>query len=261
MLDKLPEQGDFMPAFSSDGVRIAYDIHGEGEPVLLVHGFASKASVNWGSTGWIDLLKKAGRRVIAPDNRGHGASEKLYDPALYDASTMAEDLRRLLDELAIPQADVLGYSMGARLSALLAIGHPARVRSAVLAGLAGAMISGVPGTPEVIAALEAPSLASVSDPVGRSFRRFAEQTGSDLAALSACMRSSRAVIAPEALRRIACPVLIVVGDADDLAGPVQPLADAIPDAETLVLRGRDHMKAVADQQFKLAVLDFLDRRP
>ena len=86
-----------MLTFSSDGVRIAYDVHGEGEPVLLVHGFASSAAVNWGSTGWIDLLKKAGRQVIALDNRGHGASEKLYDPALYDASTMAEDLRRLED--------------------------------------------------------------------------------------------------------------------------------------------------------------------
>jgi pimeloyl-ACP methyl ester carboxylesterase len=97
--------------------------------------------------------------------------------------------------------------------------------------------------------------------MGRSFRRFAEQTGSDLAALAACMRSSRAVIAPATLRQITCPVLIVVGDADDIAGPVQPLADAIADAEVLVLKGRDHMKATADQQFKLAVLDFLDRRP
>jgi pimeloyl-ACP methyl ester carboxylesterase len=250
-----------MPTFASDGVRIAYDIQGEGEPVLLVHGFASTGAVNWGTTGWIDLLKKAGRQVILIDNRGHGASEKLYDPALYDAAVMAEDLRRLLDELAIPQADVVGYSMGARLSALLAIAHPQRVRSLVIAGLAGNMINGVPGTPEVIAALEAPSIASVRDSMGRSFRRFAEQTGSDLAALAACMRSSRAVIAPEALRQIVCPVLVVVGDADDIAGPLQPLADAIPDAETLVLKGRDHMKAVADQQFKLAVLDFLDRRP
>jgi pimeloyl-ACP methyl ester carboxylesterase len=248
-----------MPTFASDGVRIAYDVHGEGEPVLLVHGFASTGAVNWGSTGWIDLLKKAGRQVIVVDNRGHGASEKLYDPQAYDAAVMAEDLRRLLDELAVSRADVLGYSMGARLSALLAIAHPQRVRSLVIAGLAGNMIAGVPGTPEVIAALEAPSLAAVSDPMGRSFRRFAEQTGSDLTALAACMRSSRVSIAPEVLGTISCPVLIVVGDADDIAGPVQPLADALPDAETLVLKGRDHMKAVADQQFKLAVLDFLDR--
>ncbi|MFO1090301.1 MAG: alpha/beta hydrolase [Hyphomicrobiales bacterium] len=248
-----------MPTFDSDGVRIAYDVEGEGEPVLLVHGFASTAAVNWGSTSWIDLLKKAGRRVVTIDNRGHGQSEKLYDPAAYEAATMAEDLRRLLDTLSIESADVMGYSMGARLSALLAIAHPTRVRSLVLGGLAGNMINGVPGSAEVIAALEAPSLASVTDPMGRSFRRFAEQTKSDLAALAACMRSSRVVIDPAALRTIQCPVLIVVGDADDIAGPIGPIAEAIPDAETLVLKGKDHMRAVTDQQYRLAVLDFLDR--
>jgi pimeloyl-ACP methyl ester carboxylesterase len=250
-----------MPTFDSDGVRIAYDIHGEGEPVLLVHGFASTGTVNWGSTSWIDLLKKAGRQVIVLDNRGHGASEKLYDPEQYAAATMAEDIRRLLDTLSIQTADVIGYSMGARLAALFAIAHPQRARSIVLAGLAGNMIAGVPGTAEVIAALEAPSIDRVSDPIGKSFRRFAEQTRSDLAALAACMRSSRVQIEPAMLKQIVSPVLIVVGDADDIAGPAAPLADAIPHAETLVLKGRDHMKAVADQQFKLAVLDFLDRRP
>jgi pimeloyl-ACP methyl ester carboxylesterase len=133
-------------SFQSDGVEIAYEVTGEGAPVLLIHGFASNARVNWRDTLWVKTLAGAGHRVIAHDNRGHGQSEKLYDPADYGADEMAEDARRLLDHLEIAQADVIGYSMGARLTALLAIAHPDRVRRAVLGGLAANMIRGLDGS-------------------------------------------------------------------------------------------------------------------
>src|SRR5690349_554916 len=133
-----------MPTFFSDGVEIAYREAGEGSPVLLIHGFGSNIDVNWADTGWISALVNAGHRVIALDNRGHGASAKLYDKSAYAAPEMAEDARRLLDHLHIAQADVMGYSMGARISAFLAIEHPSRVRRLVLAGLAANMIEGVP---------------------------------------------------------------------------------------------------------------------
>ncbi len=108
---------------------------GEGEPIVLVHGFASNKEVNWVFPGWVTTLTGAGRRVIALDNRGHGASTKLYDPAAYHSSIMAEDVRALLDHLSLRRADVMGYSMGARITAYLALAHPQRVRSAVLGGL------------------------------------------------------------------------------------------------------------------------------
>src|SRR5262245_9458423 len=148
-----------MHSFSNDGVDIAYLDEGEGEPMVLVHGFASTKDVNWVNPGWISTLTRAGRRAIALDNRGHGASGKLYDPAAYHSAVMAEDVRALLDHLGIPRADVMGYSMGARISAFLALAHPERVRSVVLAGLGIQLVDGV-GLPESIAdALEAPSLA------------------------------------------------------------------------------------------------------
>ena len=150
--------------------------------------------------------------------------------------------------------------MGARLASILAIEHPERVRSLVLAGLAANMIHGLAGGEEIADALLAPQLSVVEGSVGRAFRMFAEQTRSDLAALAACIRASRQEIPTEQLARISCPVLVVAGN-DEIAGPLAPLVEAIPGAEGLSLKGRDHMKAVGDREFKLAVLDFLDRRP
>jgi pimeloyl-ACP methyl ester carboxylesterase len=118
-----------MPSFRSDGVEIAYSVHGEGDPILLIHGFASSAKVNWIDTGWVSTLVRDQRRAIVFDNRGHGNSGKLYDPACYGAPTMAEDARGLLDHLEIARADVMGYSMGARIAAFLAIGAHRRSRT------------------------------------------------------------------------------------------------------------------------------------
>jgi len=118
-----------MQSFESDGVSIAYSDEGEGEPILLIHGFASNVAANWRDAHWLRTLTGARRRVIALDNRGHGHSQKLYDPDLYGAPAMAEDARRLLDHLGISRADVMGYSMGARIAVFLALAHPERVRA------------------------------------------------------------------------------------------------------------------------------------
>src|SRR5262245_47065955 len=183
-----------MPAFRNGEVEIAFLDEGEGEPIVLVHGFASTKDVNWVQPGWIAALTRAGRRVIAFDNRGHGASTKLYDPSSYHSATMAEDVRALLDYVSIERADVMGYSMGARITAFLAVRHPARVRSAIFGGLGIRLVEGV-GLPESIAvALEASSLADVDDPTGRMFRIFAEQHKSDMRALGACIGGSHQIM-------------------------------------------------------------------
>ena len=246
-----------MHKFNSGGVEIAYHTAGEGPPVLLVHGFASNARVNWWDTGWVKTLTEAGRRVITFDHRGHGASEKLYDPSLYPAAEMAEDALRLLDHLEIAQADVMGYSMGARVSAFLAIAHPARVRRAVFAGLASRMISGVGGAEAIAAALEAPTRNDGLDINARAFRIFAEQTKSDLKALAACIRSSREKITVEELASLRVPVLVVAGEKDKVAGDVDTLVNAIPGAVGVTLPNRNHMNAVGDRGYKDAVLAFL----
>lgn len=248
-----------MPTFNSDGVEIAYEITGEGTPIVLVHGFASNRKVNWHDTGWVEHLVTEGRMVIAVDNRGHGESEKLHDPERYGAPVMADDVARLIEYLGLPQVDVMGYSMGARICAFLTINHGGLVRSAIFAGLGERMITGVGGAAPIAQGLEASSLADVTDPMARAFRIFAESTKSDLRALAACMRSSRQRITEQDLGSIACPVLVAVGTEDDIAGPPEPLAAVIPHGEALAIPRRDHMRAVGDKVYKAGVSSFLAR--
>lgn len=249
-----------MQSFDSDGVRIAYVDEGQGDPILLIHGFASNVATNWRDVHWLRTLTAAGRRTIAYDNRGHGQSEKLYDPSRYGAPTMAEDALRLLDHLGIGRADIMGYSMGARIATFLVLAHPERVRSLMLAGTGINLVRGMVGTGPVARALEAPTIEDVTNDTARSFRAFAEKTGSDLAALAACLRGPREKIGPEDLARIAVPTLVATGSEDVIAGSGEALRELIPNAQLLDIEGRDHMKAVGDPRFKQGVLDFLTRR-
>ena len=250
-----------MPSFTHDGIEIAYLDEGEGDPILLIHGFASNRAANWVDPGWVKLLVAHGRRVIALDNRGHGESTKLYDSVAYTAPAMAEDARALLDHLAIARADVMGYSMGARITAFLAMAHPERVRSAIFGGLGINMIRPMAGTGPIAHALEAPSVDDVVSATARTFRVFAEQTKSDLKALAACIRGARDPIRQEALATLRCPVLVAVGSEDVIGGSAEELAAIIPGGEALVIERRDHMRSVGDRQYKEGVLAFLARRP
>jgi pimeloyl-ACP methyl ester carboxylesterase len=250
-----------MPSFRNGSVEIAYLDVGEGEPIALIHGFASTKEDNWVHPGWVDVLTRAGRRVIACDNRGHGASTKLYDPTAYHTATMAADVRALLDHLGLGRADLMGYSMGARIAAFFALAHGERARAVVLGGLGIGLVSGVELSETVVAALEAPSLAAVADGQGRMFRSFAEQTKSDLRALAACMRGSRQTLTRADIGRIDVPVLVAVGTDDPIAGSAHALAALIAGARAFDIPGRDHMLAVGDRSFKAAVLEFLKERP
>jgi len=250
-----------MQSFKSDGVEIAYVDEGEGDPILLIHGFAFNVATNWRDAHWLQTLTAASRRAIAYDNRGHGKSDKLYDPSRYGAPMMAEDARRLLDHLAIGRADVMGYSMGARIAVFLALAHPERVRSLILAGTGINLVRGMVGTGPLARALEAPRIEDVTNDTARSFRAFAELTKSDLRALAACMRGPREKITPELLAGIHVPALVAVGTEDVIGGSGPELAALIPGAKLLNIEGRDHMKAVGDASLKHGVLDFLTQRP
>jgi pimeloyl-ACP methyl ester carboxylesterase len=250
-----------MPSFHNGDVEIAYLDEGEGDPILLVHGFASSKNVNWVYPTWVSELKKNGRRVIAFDNRGHGDSSKLYDPAAYEIGIMAGDISALMDHLNIERADVMGYSLGSRLTAVLALREPQRLRSAILGGIGIGLIEGGGPGENVAEALEAPTLEDVTDPVGRTFRAFADQTRSDRRALAACLRGSRRLMTRDEAAGITVPVLIAVGTSDEIAGSAAALGKIIPGAQVLDIPNRDHMRAVGDKVYKEGVLEFLSHRP
>ena len=249
-----------MPSFHNGEVEIAYLDEGEGDPIVLVHGFASSKNVNWVYPTWVSELRKGGRRVIALDNRGHGDSAKLYDAAAYEIAIMAGDIIALMDHLNFERADVMGYSLGSRMAAVLARQAPQRLRSAIFGGIGIGLVEGGGPGENVALALEAPSLDEVTDPVGRTFRAFADQTRSDRRALAACLRGSRRLMTRDEAAAIKVPVLIAVGTADEIAGSASALGRIIAGAEVLDIPNRDHMRAVGDKVYKSGVIDFLSRR-
>jgi pimeloyl-ACP methyl ester carboxylesterase len=241
--------------FDSDGIRLHYELHGPetGAPLVLVHGFASDYRLNWVGTRWQEALTSAGFRIFGLDCRGHGHSDKPHDPAAYSIDIMAADINRFLDHLNVPAASYVGYSMGARIGLQVALDYPARMRRAVLGGLgtAGAIESS-----DAIA--EALRGEPTDDPVAQTFYRFASaRPANDLKALAACISGLRPVLDPARLSAIRTPILIVVGDRDDLARSAPELVELIPSSRLVTIPGRDHMGAVPAREFKQAAVEFL----
>jgi pimeloyl-ACP methyl ester carboxylesterase len=255
-----------METFVSNGVEIAYSdfeplTEDRGEPIVLIHGFASTHAVNWMFTQWVKTLTEDGRRVIVFDNRGHGRSQKLYDPADYALELMAGDVVNLLDHLSISRADIMGYSLGARIGTVMTLAAPQRARSLIMGGIGRYLVqeAGLPGG--LAEAMEAERIEDIDNSMLKIFRGFAESTRSDLRALAACVRGARKAIDPALLAQIACPVLICVGGRDDVAGDPAPLQPLFRDVRIVDIPGRDHNRAVGDRIFKQAVLEFLAARP
>jgi len=238
-------------------VDIAYLDEGQGTPVLLVHGFASTKEINWVNTGWVRALTGAGFRVVALDNRGHGASTKFYAEADYALPRMAGDAVALLDHLGIAHAHAIGYSRGARICAMLAIRHGARFGRFVLSGAGWNLIEGSGDWTAVRDGLLAPSLADVTDPRARTFRAFADQTRSDRQALAACVVALDDRLAEDDFRHVKNPVLVAVGTEDEIAGDGERLAALFTHGQFLAIPRRDHMKAVGDRVHIAGALEFL----
>ena len=207
----------------------------------------------------MEALREAGYQPVTIDNRGRGASRKVYDPKLYFAHDMADDAAALLDHLGLKKVPVIGYSMGARIAAYLSFRHPARVRCAIWGGMGLNLITGLEDSEEIIEALTAESLAEVKGATGRQFRIFADHSKADRAALAACMVNSREPMREADVRRIGVPVLVATGEADEMAGAAAPLAALLPRGEAFTIPRRDHMRATGDRAFKQAALEFLAR--
>ena len=242
--------------FDSDGVRLHYEIHGpdDGTPIVLVHGFASDYRLNWVGTRWQETLTNNGFKVIGLDCRGHGHSDKPHDEAAYAVDVMTGDVVRLLDHLEVASAAYLGYSMGARIGLEVILDFPRRVTRAVLGGIGA---TGAIGHADQIAhAFRAGE--PTDDPVAQTFYKFASaRATNDLVALAACIRGLQPERHPDRMARIQTPILIVVGERDEIARGAPQLIEEITTSRLVSIAGRDHMSAVPAREFKQAALDFL----
>lgn len=246
---------------SSDGVVIAYHIWGEDRSkptVVLHHGFAASAMTNWAATGVVAALTAGGRRVVAPDARGHGESEKPHDSRFYGEDRMARDLSEMLELLELAEVDLAGYSMGAIVSLIAATRDP-RIRRLVVGGVGegilerGGVDTRVVSNTGMVEALLAEDPTAIADPGAAAFRIFADSTGADRLALAA--HASVVHASPIPLASISAPTLVLAGDADPLAAHPERLAAAIPGARLQRVSG-DHLTAVVDPRFSSAIVDF-----
>ncbi len=247
-----------MPVVNVEGVDIAYEVEGEGIPLILLHGFASTAADNFGRTGWVQALTRTGRQVVAIDLRGHGKSGHPHEEAAYAGGQLVDDVIAVLDELGIAKADLMGFSMGAGLAMRLASQYGDRFDKVVLAGVGGKMLAprGDGWSEKVVEALTTDDPESIDDPTAKGFRLYAEHLAQDRLALAACMKapgSGRDVD----FSSIASDVLVIAGARDDLAGDPAELAAVMPRAKAEIVPGTDHMFLLANPMCKGMVIDFL----
>jgi len=251
-----------MPEFvtAEDGIELAYERQGEGPAIVLVHGFGSSRVQNWRSTGWYGGLTAAGFSIVAMDCRGHGESGKPHDEKFYGHDRMAEDVIRVMQACNLPEALILGYSMGGFIGLRLLASHPEYVRKLAIAGVGETYLQDritAPGARSVLAdALLTPDKDSITDPRAKMFRAFADQPGKDRLALAACMRAMSPHLPLDVLSHLQRPVLVVAGSEDDTAGSPEPLAAAIKGARAVTIPGRNHNTAVGDKHTRQAVIDF-----
>lgn len=243
--------------FDSNGVRIHYEVAGseQGKPIVLVHGFASDYRLNWVGSRWQETLTGAGFKVIGIDCRGHGYSDKPHAEAAYGVELMAGDVMGLLDDLGIDEAAYLGYSMGSRIGLEVILDHPRRVTRAVLGGIGSA--GAIDHAAQIARAFRIGE--PTDDPIVQSFYKFASaRPTNDMQALAACIVGLKANERPDRLAKIRTPILVVVGDRDDIARGAPELVELIPSARLVTVANRDHMSAVPARGFKQAAIDFLE---
>ncbi|HEY3140258.1 MAG TPA: alpha/beta fold hydrolase [Acidimicrobiales bacterium] len=222
---------------------------GDLPAVLLLHGFATSAARTWGDNGWIDLVGDMGRTVLAPDLLGHGTSPKPHDPEAY-----ADLGGPILEVMPDEPVDAIGFSLGARVLLEIAVRHPERFRKLVLSGV-GANLFRTEGSDLVRRALQGD--ADLTDPVARYFATLASEADGDPVALDALLQADHLPLTAENLAAMACPTLVVLGE-HDFAGPADPLVDALPDAQLVMLPRTDHFATPKDFRFIDAALDFIN---
>ena len=253
--------GIAMPYIDSNSIKIYYEIHGQGVPVVLLHGFSSSFARNWLHLGWVDLLTARDYQVIGLDLRGHGNSDKPHDPASYGTEVMSRDVLNLLEHLTIKKVNLLGFSMGGGIALHLAMNNSELVHRVAVTGVGDAAIKGRHNPKqlaEITLALTVENPDREATVFGRQFRNLVDVPGNDLQALAALMDGPGWPGYVEGKRPITAPVLIVQAEHDEYMPEVQHLIAMMPRARLTILSGADHLTVIRDQRCQKEVLSFFD---
>jgi len=244
---------------SADGLRLAtYDFSGDQEApvVLAVHGFASSAVANWNATGWVRELSRAGYRVIALDQRGHGHSDKPHDPAAYTMELLVADVLTVLDTFLVDDVAYVGYSLGARVGWHSAIESPALINRAVLGGIP----DGDPLTRFRVDQAKAfiADGTPIEDRLTQAYFTMASGiAGNDLPALVALVEGMRGSLQPDPANPPRQPLLFATGSDDPILEKSRRLAEAAPAGEFFEIPGRNHFNAPTARAFRDRALEFM----
>ncbi len=237
---------------SFDGVKIAYTDEGKGSPVILIHGFISNGS-SWDNEVFKNDLLQSGYRVIIPDLRGNGNSDKPKIPESYANDAEIKDLSLLADHLKLYSYAAIGYSRGSIVLAKL-LSQDFRIKKAVLGGMgldftnpnwdrrilfADAFSGRVELTSETLGAVD-----------------YAKSINADFQILG-FLQDYQPVTSVEELQKITAKTLIIAGDLDKDNGDPEELKQAIPNSTLKIISG-DHNNTYKSEQFSNTILKFLE---
>ena len=221
-------------SFDSAGVKIAYVTAGQGDPVILVHGLYSSAAMNWELPGTFELLAQH-YHVVALDLRGHGQSDKPTEEAAY-GQPMVDDVLRLMDQLKISKAHIIGYSLGGIIVMKFVIDHPDRVKSAALGGMGW---------------LKQGSIFQAE---------FGHLNGFGTTPPACAKAIGKLAVTQDQIKSVHLPLHMFVGDHDPCREMyVQPLERIRPDWGVTVIPDAGHITCVTKPQFKDGLIDWLQK--
>ena len=239
---------------ASDGIQLAVHEIGEGRPLFLIHGYFSDAATNWIKYGHAALLASAGFRVIMPDLRAHGQSDKPHDPASYSRDILADDQFALIEHLGLTDFDIGGYSLGGRTVARM-LARGCSPKRAVISGMG---LQGLTDTGQ-----RAGHFRNVLENIGKHERgspafmaeAFLKTSGGDPVALLRVLDSF--VDTPvDAISDFDLPIAVVCGEDDQDNGSAAALAKALPQGTLISVPG-NHMSAVVKPELGQAFCAFM----
>ena len=239
---------------AADGVALAVHELGEGRPVILLHGFMSSARGNWFSPRLAQALAAAGRRVIAPDARGHGESEAPTGLDSWPADVMADDLLALVDRLGLTDYDLAGYSMGAR-TAVRGCARGLKPQRLITGGMGAEGIMSAGPRADMFEDAIRHGAQARNAPMGRAIDNLLASQGLERDAMLGVLASFHATTEAE-IRAITSPALVILGLDDHDNGSAETLADWLPHGQCLRTPG-DHGTTVSTPEFREAMTAFL----